>query len=79
MCKGEHDSVDEVILTRNEVAHARRNWIDLAVVTGIKLARTKDQPKASGGILTRRESVKPTQTKLTPLTYAFELPSTAPA
>jgi hypothetical protein len=72
-------SLDEVVLTRNEVALARRSVVDLAVVTGIRLAGPPNRPRASGGELTIFEAFTPNDRDLTPLTFAYRLPRRASA
>lgn len=69
--------VDQIVLTRNEVALTRRQTVDLAVVTGITLGGTPEERVASGGTLTVFESFEPTEAQLAPLAYTCTLPSRA--
>jgi hypothetical protein len=52
--KGTTGLGEEVFLTKNEVEHARANTerMALAIVSGIRLVRTKDGPATQGGELT---------------------------
>jgi hypothetical protein len=76
--KGSSQSwLDEVVLTRNEVALARRWTVDLAVVTGITFGGTSEKPIASGGTLTVFDSFEPSEGQLAPLAYTYTLPSRA--
>jgi hypothetical protein len=66
-----------VVLTRNEVALARRHLVDLAVVTGIRLGGTPSRPRATGGVLTRYAAYRPADKRLTPLVFEYQLPRLA--
>lgn len=71
--KGTTGLGETVILTRNEVLHAR-SWpdVDLFVVTEIAVAdRDTDHPRASGGAAHLCCNWKPAEENLTPLGYDY--------
>lgn len=64
---------DHVLVTRGEVLHARRHVVDLAIVSGIRLA-TDDgrQVIAMGGQITWHRPWVPTDDDLTALAYTWD-------
>jgi hypothetical protein len=79
--KGTTGRGESVILTHNEVLHAR-TWpeVDLFVVTEIEVeGRDTDHPVASGGVAHLCRNWKPAEKDLTPLGYSYAtgLPASA--
>ncbi len=70
-------TIGEVIVTRNEVALARKHRVDYAIVTGIRLTGPKDSPRADRGTLTVFEGLEPRDQDLAPLVFALKLPRQA--
>jgi uncharacterized protein DUF3883 len=68
----------QVLLTRNEVTHARRVFprVALYVLAGIELVRADDASyRASGGTAINRNPWDIRSGELQPLAYAYDLPS----
>ena len=70
-----------VEVTSNEVDHARTSecpWrTDLFIVSNIKITKTKDGPKASGGVqhLIKNWKPKPNDKRLKPIRYRYTVPT----
>ncbi|MBK9266344.1 MAG: DUF3883 domain-containing protein [Polyangiaceae bacterium] len=68
-----------VEVTINEVNHARaseyRCRTDLFIVYNIKVTKTKDGPKASGGVKRIIENWKPTDEDLKPIRFRYTVPT----
>ena len=68
--------VDTVLLTRNEVTHARRyQATDLVVVDSIEFSRPANEYTFSGGRLRRWEDWAPNDSDLSGLQYQYSLPT----
>jgi len=73
--KGTTGSNTRVILTKNEVLASKKNYPHgaLFIVSGIFLNRSKNPPEASLGRLTTLYNWKIEDTKLTPISYYYNL------
>ena len=76
--KGRSTDAATVILTRNEVAHAREHPTALFVVSNISVSRDKSGTPASGGDYRVYEDPwQPNDDDLTPLAHSYRLPDQA--
>ncbi len=75
--KGTTGAPTSVVLTVNEVAHARdpENTVDLYVVSGIQVEVRDGVYEATSGIVTHRMNWKPSDEDLRPLTFEYRIPS----
>jgi len=75
--KGTTSDGATIVLTRNEVLHARNEYprIALFVVSWIDLSLRGDSPVATGGVLTRYEPWKVDNFELVPLSFQCRLKS----
>jgi hypothetical protein len=75
--KGTQGSGESVVITRNELKHARDDSVqtDLVVVTGIEITHSDGEPSATGGSLSRhiRDWV-PHDGDLDPISYDYRVP-----
>jgi hypothetical protein len=77
--KGTRGSSDEILVTANEVRHAREHGgVALAIVSGIKVRRDgQGKPVADGGTLMWIRPWSIDQGTLVPLAYSWRVPSEA--
>lgn len=73
--KGTTGLGEKVLLTANEVAHARDQYpnVSLIVVSGIALSQA-EPPVATGGTLARLDEWLPANEHLKPVTYSYQVP-----
>jgi hypothetical protein len=70
--KGTTGPGDSVVLTRNEVKHAKENRSALVIVSGISLSGSKTNPKASGGRIRVEDPFNPEDKRLNAIAYDYQ-------